>query len=172
MAFILCLTRETHNNTCSGNSNNNHRQQDGGPDTTRHQTTSIKIVLITTEEAAAAPLVSSCMFAVGAAQQHTQHPTVHKGNNNNKAVTHLPHSQALQLVEETYIPPSPLKYNQLSELLSKYPDSNRVDYIIHGLKHGFSLEYTGHYKFCAPENLPTVGVSRRYTDHHQGWGQQ
>ena len=94
------------------------------------------------------------MFAVGVAQQPTQHPTDPKGNNINKAVTHLPPSQALQLVEEIYVPPTPLKYNHLSELLSKYPDSNKVDYVIQGLKHGFSLEYTGHYKFCAPENLP------------------
>ena len=49
-----------------------------------------------------------------------------------------------------------LKHNQLSELLRKYPDSKKVAYVIQGLKKGFSLEYTGQFKFCAPENLLTA----------------
>ena len=154
MAYTPCLTRETHNSISSGNNNNNHSKLDGKLHTTRRLTTSTEIVLITTEEAAAAPLVSFRMFAAGVVHQPTQHLTVPKESNNNKAVQHLPRSQILQLVEETYIPPTPLKHNQLSKLLRKYPDSNRVDYVIQGLKHGFSLEYTGQYKFRAPENLP------------------
>ena len=156
MAYTPCLTRETHNSTSSGNNSNNHSKLDGKLHTTRHPTTSTEIVLITTEEAAATPLVSSRMFAAGVVHQPTQHLIVPKGSNNNRAVQHLPCSQILQLAEETYVPPTPLKHNQLSELLRKYPDSKRVDYVIQGLKHGFSLEYTGQYKFRAPENLPTA----------------
>ena len=156
MAYTPCLTRETHNSTSSGNNNNNHSKLDGKLHRTRHPTTSTEIVLITTEEAAAAPLVSSRMFAAGVVHQPTQHLIAHKGSNNNRAVQHLPCSQILQLAEEMYVPPTPLKHNQLSELLRRYPDSNKVEYIIQGLKHGFALDYTGQYKFRAPENLPTA----------------
>ena len=95
------------------------------------------------------------MFVEDVDHQLTQHHFVHNKSSNNKAVQQQqPHSQTLQLAEETYIPPMPLKHNQLSELLSKYPDSDKVDYVIQGLKQGFALEYTGQFKFCAPENLP------------------
>ena len=50
----------------------------------------------------------------------------------------------------------PLKANKLSKLLSKYPDSDKVSYVIQGLTHGFALEYEGQFKFRAPDNLPTA----------------
>ena len=111
--------------------------------------------MITTEEAAAAPLASSHMCAVDVDHQPIQHSFARNARSNNKVVPQQqPRSQILQLAEETYVPPMPLKPNQLSELLSRYPDSDKVAYIIQGLKQGFALEYTGQFKFRAPENLP------------------
>ena len=97
------------------------------------------------------------MFVADVDHQLTQHHFVHNESSNNKAVQQQqPRSQTLQLVEETYILPMPLKHNQLSELLSKYPDSDKVDYVIQGLKQGFALEYTGQFRFRAPDNLSTA----------------
>ena len=70
------------------------------------------------------------------------------------ALWQQPRCQLLQLAEETYVPPTPLKAYKLSELLSKYPDSEKVSYIIQSLNQGFTLEYAGHFKFRAPDNLP------------------
>ena len=84
----------------------------------RHLTTSTEIVLITTEEAATTPLASSNMYVADVDHQLTQPHFAHNESSNNKAVQQQqPHSQILQLAEETYIPPMPLKHNQLSELL-------------------------------------------------------
>ena len=153
MAYTLCLTRETRNSINSGS--NNHNSKAGKCRRQRHQTTSIEIVLIITEEAAAAPLASSHMFVADVDHQLTQHHFVHNESSNNKAVQQQqPCSQTLQLVEETYVPPMPLKHNQLSELLNKYPDSVKVDYVIQSLIQGFALEYTGQFRFHVPENLP------------------
>ena len=95
------------------------------------------------------------MYVADVDNQFTQPHFAHnKSSNNNAVQQQQPRSQILQLAEETYIPPMPLKHNQLSEQLCKYPDSEKVAYVIQGLKKGFSLEYTGQFKFCVPENLP------------------
>ena len=97
------------------------------------------------------------MYVADVDHQHTQPHFAHNESSNNKAVQQQqPRRQIPQLAEETYIPPTPLKHNQLSELLRKYPDSKKVAYVIQGLKKGFSLEYTGQFKFRTPENPPTA----------------
>ena len=155
MAYTLCLTRETCNSTNLRSNNCNSR---GGE---LHRASLQKIssgtVLITTEEAAATPLASSHMCAVNVDHQPIQHSSACNISSNNRVVPQQqPRKQILQLAEETYVPPMPLKPNQLSELLSRYPDSDKVAYVIQGLKQGFALEYKGQFKFRAPENLPTA----------------
>ena len=155
MAYTLCLTRETRNSTNSGC--NNCNSKGGKLHRASHQTISTGIVLITTEEAAAAPLASSHTCAVNVDHQPIQHSLAHNASSNNRVVPQQqPCSQILQLAEETYVPPMPLKPNQLSKLLSRYPDSDKVAYVIQGLKQGLTLEYTGQFKFRALENLPTA----------------
>ena len=48
---------------------------------------------------------------------------------------------------------------------AKYPDSDKVDYVIQDLKQVFSLEYTGQFKFRAPENLPTAKLDPQVIRH-------
>ena len=66
--------------------------------------------------------------------------------------------QQQQLQETMYLPQTPLKRRCLRELLKHHPDSNKVQYVLQGLQHGFSLEYDGPFKFWAPPNLPTAKI--------------
>ena len=123
------------------------------------QTINLEIVLITTEEAATAPHVLSCMHVDGVVSWPTPHLTSHKrefnnsnGNSNSSKVV----SQQHELQEAMYIPQTPLKRRHLQELLKLHPDSDKVQYVLQGLQHGFSLEYDGPFEFRAPPNLSTA----------------
>ena len=50
----------------------------------------------------------------------------------------------------------PLKVNRLSELLKHHPDSEKVNYVIQGLRNGFDLEYSGPFEPRTPDNLSAV----------------
>ena len=123
------------------------------------------IVLITTEEAATTPLVYS-PTSVGSADQlhipfHTAVAVTTAVSNNNckhKAGTTAMTPPAVLAFPtgEQYVPLTPLKVAKLRQLLRRCPDSNRVEYVLNGLQHGFALEYEGKFKFRAPQNLPSA----------------
>ena len=129
-------------------------QQQGWKMSQRHQTTSIEIVLIITEESAAAPLHLLHVCGGCGSPAHTTPfcPQRKQQQQGSTATTTMQSNPAAG--RGNICPPMPLKHNQLSELLSKYPDSDKVDYVIQGLIQGFALEYTGQFRFRVPENLP------------------
>ena len=62
----------------------------------------------------------------------------------------------MPLKERHYVPPMPLKVNRLSKLLQHHPDSEKVNYVIQGLRNGFDLEYSGPFEPRTPDILSTV----------------
>ena len=80
------------------------------------------------------------------------------------------HTQPIQLTEQLYISPLPLQVHRLRELLVLHPTWDKVNYVLDGLTHGFALEYQGHFKFRAPQNLasanadPTVICNKLYKE--------
>ena len=123
------------------------------------------IVLITTEEAAAAPLVFSPTSVESADLHHTPFHTaeatttaVSNNSSNHKAETAAATQPVVPAFPtgEQYVPPTPLKVAKLRQLLRRCPDSDRVEYVLNGLQHGFALEYEGQFKFRAPQNLPSA----------------
>ena len=108
-----------------------------------------------TEEAATTPCVLSLTCAADADLPATPHPIACRVNDSAN-----PHKQPFSkittpLLEQHYEPPTPIKVNQLSELLQHHPDSDKVQYVIQGLWHGFDLEYSGPFEPRTPDNLST-----------------
>ena len=124
--------------------------------------------MITTEEAASAPLASfhtsvETVEPVTMSLHNVELAPVPLITANSSSprqdMTTLPAPQFP--TEEEYVPPTPLKAARLQHLLRRYPDSDKVDYVIRGLVEGFALEYEGPFKFRAPANLPSASQDPR-----------
>ena len=144
MASIPCPTRATRSSMCSSPGSNSNRVEPSQKGVIINS----GIVLISTEEAVPAPLVVSHMCVEGAVLPVTPHPTARKRSNNSMVSAHRWQQQQLQ--EETYLPQTPLKRKWLEELLRHHPDSDKVTYVLQGLRMGFD------FRFRAPKNLPTA----------------
>ena len=60
-----------------------------------------------------------------------------------------------QLNQAAFQPVTPLKPDRLEQLLHGHPNKALVQYVLQGLRHGFSLKYIGHRVGCEPQNLPS-----------------
>ena len=113
-----------------------------------------KNCLITTEEAATTPCSLSLMSVGTALHPATQPLTAHKAS---ISPCKRPFSKiTMPLQERHFIPPMPIKVNKLSEPLKYHPDSEKVNYVIQGLRNGFDLEYSGPFEPRTPANLSTA----------------
>ena len=116
--------------------------------------------MTTVEEAATAPHAPSHIFVESAAAQAIPHQIVlntKAGKQQQQVTSATPNKVAMLMViiptEDQYMPPTPLKVDQMRMLLQHHPQPAKVAYILEGLKHGFSLEYEGQRSFRAPDNL-------------------
>ena len=58
-----------------------------------------------------------------------------------------------QLQEQTFKLVTPIKYQVLDKLLPDHPNRKKVDYVVKGFQHGFSLKYNGPLENRQPKNL-------------------
>ena len=69
--------------------------------------------------------------------------------------------QICKLHKQIFRPVTPLKANVLEWLLQGHPNNRLVNYVLHGLCEGFSLQYKGHQVGHQPHNLPSAFESLR-----------
>ena len=84
---------------------------------------------------------------VTVAETLVNNPPVHKPTDTNPTNPVNPFKPLPLSIEHTHV-----NINRLAKLLDGYPDQYQVDYILHGLRHGFDIGFKGQILEHVPRN--------------------